>query len=72
MASESYKECLVISRPTKKYGDAHGWVPQVTIFWSDTGQQHWHTIEPDIVFSEEAKAQTEGFLLARLWVDQRF
>jgi hypothetical protein len=71
VGSEAYRDYVIVSRPTKKYGDASGWFPQVTIFWKIDGRQHWHTIEPNIVFSNEKDAEAEGLSLARAWVDRR-
>jgi len=72
MASELYKDYLIISRPTKKYGAASGWVPQVTILWKIQDQQHWHTIEPGIAFLDEGSAESDGLRLGRAWVEQKF
>jgi hypothetical protein len=71
MSSETYKDAVIVSRPTK-HADENGWIPQVTIFWNVAGQQHWHVIERDVVFSDEASAVSEGFVMGRLWADQKF
>jgi hypothetical protein len=71
MTSELYKNHLVIS--TAKYDqESECWMPTVNISWRGEGMFNFHTLNGPTNFCKtEPEAISQGFVLAKLWVDKR-
>jgi hypothetical protein len=68
MEHESYKPCLIFSRPEPAGSD---WRPYFRITWEDQSGLHSHEfLDTGIVFNMEETATAYGFAVARSWIDR--
>jgi hypothetical protein len=67
MASQSFREYLLISRPTFNRR-TQSWVPFVHISWKEGSYNLDESLER---FISEQDAECRGFVLAKRWIDSQ-
>jgi hypothetical protein len=71
VASELYKEHLLVSR-AQYDSESECWVPAVIISWKLDGKFQFHSFNHlSKTYKSAQEAVSQGFLLAKLWVDKK-